>query len=146
MTDKIFGESEMKISIETVVKSNLDDVWIAWNNPEDIKQWNAASDDWHTTESTVDLREGGAFFSRMEAKDGSMGFDFGGTYSKVIENKLIEYSIGDGRSVIVEFSLVENGVKVEETFEAESQNAAEQQRQGWQSILDNFAKYVESKH
>ncbi len=136
----------MKISIETVVKSNLDAVWLAWNNPEDIKQWNAASDDWHTTESTVDLREGGAFFSRMEAKDGSMGFDFGGTYSKVIEKKLIEYSIGDGRFVVVEFSSVENGVKIEETFDAESQNAGEQQRQGWQSILTNFAKYVESKN
>jgi len=86
----------MKISIETVVKSDLDPVWFAWTNPEDIKQWNAASEDWHTTESTVDLREGGTFFSRMEATDGSMGFDFGGTFSKVIENQLIEYSMGDG--------------------------------------------------
>jgi len=130
----------MKISIETVVKSDLDTVWLAWNNPEDIKQWNAASEDWHTTESTVDLQEGGTFSSRMEAKDGSMGFDFGGTFSKVIENQLIEYSMADGRSVIIEFSLVENGVKVEETFEAKSQNEAEQQRQGWQSISNNFAK------
>jgi len=135
----------MKISIETVVKSDLDPVWFAWTNPEDIKQWNAASEDWHTTERTVDLREGGTFFSRMEATDGSMGFDFGGTFSKVIENQLIEYSMGDGRSVVVEFSLVENGVKVEEKFEAESQNEAEQQRQGWQSILNSFAQHVESK-
>ena len=135
----------MKISIETVIKSDLDTVWFAWTNPEDIKQWNAASEDWHTTESTVDLREGGTFFSRMEAKDGSMGFDFGGTFSKVIENQLIEYSMEDGRSVVVEFSRVENAVKVEEKFEAESQNEAEQQRQGWQSILDSFAKHVESK-
>jgi uncharacterized protein YndB with AHSA1/START domain len=135
----------MKISIETTIKSDLDTVWLAWNNPEDIKQWNAASDDWHTTESTVDLREGGTFSSRMEAKDGSMGFDFSGTFSKVTENELIEYSMTDGRSVVIEFSIVENGVKVEETFDVESQNAAEQQRQGWQSILNNFAKHVESK-
>jgi uncharacterized protein YndB with AHSA1/START domain len=136
----------MKISVETVVKSDLDTVWLAWNNPEDIKQWNAASADWHTTESEVDLREGGTFSSRMEAKDGSMGFDFSGTFSKVIENQLVEYSMADGRSVVIEFSLVENGVKVEETFEAESHNEAEQQRQGWQSILNNFSKYVESKN
>jgi uncharacterized protein YndB with AHSA1/START domain len=141
-----FGDLEMKISIETVAKSDLDTVWLAWNNPEDIKQWNAASEDWHTTESTVDLREGGTFSSRMEAKDGSMGFDFSGTFLKVIENQLIEYSMADGRSVVIEFSLVENGVKVEEIFEAESQNEAEQQRQGWQSILNNFAKHVESKN
>jgi len=136
----------MKISIETVVKSDLDTVWLAWNSPEDIKLWNAASEDWHTTESTVDLREGGAFSSRMEAKDGSMGFDFSGTFSKVIDNQLIEFSMADGRSVVIEFSLVENGVKVEETFEAESLNEAKQQRQGWQSILNNFAKHVESKN
>jgi uncharacterized protein YndB with AHSA1/START domain len=136
----------MKISIETIVKADLDTVRFAWSNPEDIKQWNAASKDWHTTESTVDLREGGTFFSRMEAKDKSMGFDFGGTFSKVVKNQLIEYSLGDGRSVVVAFSLVENGVKVEETFETESQNEAEQQRQGWQGILNNFAKHVESKN
>ncbi len=136
----------MKIRIETVVKSDLDTVWLAWNNPEDIKQWNSASKDWHTTESNIDLREGGTFFSRMEAKDKSMGFDFSGTFSKVIENQLIEYAMADGRSVVIEFSLVGNGVKVEETFEAESQSEAEPQRQGWQSILNNFAKHVESKN
>jgi uncharacterized protein YndB with AHSA1/START domain len=136
----------MKVIIETTIKSDLDTVWLAWNNPEDIKQWNAASDDWHTTESTVDLREGGTFSSRMEAKDGSMGFDFSGTFSKVIENQLIEYSMADGRSVVIEFSLDENGVKVEETFDAESQNSAELQRQGWQNILNNFAKHVESRN
>jgi uncharacterized protein YndB with AHSA1/START domain len=136
----------MKISIETTIKSDLDTVWLAWNNPEDIKQWNAASEDWHTTESTVDLRVGGTFSSRMEAKDGSMGFDFGGTFSKVIENQLIEFSMADGRIVTIEFSVDGNGVKVVETFDAESQNAGEQQRQGWQSILNNFAKHVESKN
>jgi uncharacterized protein YndB with AHSA1/START domain len=137
---------EMKINIETVVKSDLDTVWFAWNNPEDIKKWSAASEDWHTTDSKVDLREGGTFSSKMEAKDGSMSFDFGGTFSKVIEKQLIEFSMTDGRFVSIEFSLVENGVKVAEVFDAESQNPAEQQRQGWQSILNNFAKYVESKN
>jgi uncharacterized protein YndB with AHSA1/START domain len=136
----------MKISIETTIKSDLETVWLAWNNPEDIKQWNAASADWHTTESTVDLREGGTFSSRMEAKDGSMDFDFGGTFSKVIENQLIEFSMADGRWVSIEFSLDGNGVKVEETFDAESQSAGEPQRQGWQNILNNFAKHVESKN
>ena len=136
----------MKISIETVVKSDIDSVWFAWNNPDDVKEWNAASEDWHTTESKVDLREGGKFSSRMEAKDGSMGFDFSGTYTKVIEKKLIEYSLDDGRSVVVKFTPIESGVRVEETFEAESQNEAELQRQGWQSILNNFSQHVESKN
>lgn len=143
---QIFEHSSMNINIETVVKSDLDTVWLVWNNPEDIKQWCAASEDWHTVQSTVDLREGGSFSSRMEAKDGSMGFDMGGTFSKVIENQVIEYCMDDGRSVIIRFSLVEQGVKVEETFEAESENDPELQRQGWQSILNNFAKYVESKY
>lgn len=135
----------MKISIETIAKADLETVWHAWNNPEDIKQWNAASDDWHTTESTVDLREGGTFSATMEAKDKSMGFDFTGTYTKIIDKQLIEYSLEDGRSVVIQFTVVENGVKVEETFETESQNEAELQRQGWQSILNNFAKHVEAK-
>lgn len=136
----------MKIQIETVVHSDIDSVWSAWNNPEDIKQWNAASEDWHTTSSSVDLGEGGKFTSRMEAKDGSMGFDFSGTFTKIVDRKLIEYSLDDGRSVVVRFFPLENGIRIEETFEAEKQNDTEQQRQGWQSILDNFAKYVESKN
>jgi uncharacterized protein YndB with AHSA1/START domain len=136
----------MKITIETLVKSDIDTVWAAWNNPEDIKQWNAASDDWHTTESRVDLRNGGTFSSRMEAKDGSMGFDFGGTYSNVVKNKRIEFAMDDEREVIVEFSVVGDGVKVTETFDAETQNSVEMQRNGWQSILDNFARHVEANN
>src|SRR5687767_12045491 len=97
----------MKISIETVANAPIHKVWDAYNNPADIKQWNQASDDWHTTNSTVDLREGGTFTSRMEAKDGSAGFDFGGTYTKVVPQKRIEYRMGDGREVQVEF--VEQG-------------------------------------
>lgn len=107
-------------------------------------KWNAASDDWHTTESKVDLREGGRFSSRMEAKDGSVGFDFSGTYTNVVDKRRIEYSLDDDRKVVVQFSIVEDGVKVEETFESESQYSLEHQREGWQSILDNFARYVES--
>ena len=133
----------MKITIETTVKSDLDTVWQAWNNPDDIKQWNAPSDDWHTTGSTVDLREGGNFTARMEAKDGSAGFDFGGTYTKVVPRRLVEYQMDDERSVQVEFSEVPGGVKVKETFDAETENPPEAQRQGWQSILDNFARHVE---
>lgn len=135
----------MKITVETIVKSDLERTWAAWNTPEDINHWNAASKDWHTTRSSVDLRAGGKFCYRMESKDGSMGFDFEGTYLNIIENKLIEYSLEDGRSVSIEFEEVEGGIKVIETFEAEGENEAELQRQGWQSILNNFAKHVASK-
>jgi uncharacterized protein YndB with AHSA1/START domain len=134
----------VKITVETVVKAPIAKVWSAYTTPEGIKQWNTASDDWHTTESTVDLRVGGAFSSRMEAKDKSFGFDFAGTYTKVIPNELIEYSFGD-RSGAVEFNTVANGVEVRITFDAELENAVEQQRQGWQAILDNFAKHVEAQ-
>lgn len=135
----------MKITIETVVKADVNRVWEAWSNPEDIKQWNAASDDWHTTQSTVDLREGGRFSSRMEAKDGSAGFEFEGIYTRVVPRKLIEYRMGDGRDVQVEFKPDAGGVLVRETFEAETENAPEVQRQGWQAILDKFAQHVEEK-
>ncbi len=133
-----------KITISTIVNSDLDTVWKAWNTPDDIMQWNAASDDWHTTASEVDLREGGTFSSRMEAKDGSMGFDFGGTYTKVIEQERVESRFGD-RTLVVVFTPVDDGIKVEETFDAEDENPIEMQRAGWQSILDNFARHVESK-
>jgi len=135
----------LKITIETRVKADLKTVWDAWNNPEDIKQWNAASDDWHTTRSAVDLREGGKFSSRMEAKDGSVGFDFAGTYTRVVPRKLLEYKLGDDREVKVEFTEGADGVVVRETFDAESQHDPEFQRRGWQAILDNFARHVEAK-
>jgi uncharacterized protein YndB with AHSA1/START domain len=132
----------MKITVETVVKADLKKVWKAWNDPADIQQWNAASDDWHTPRSTVDLREGGKFTSRMESKDGAEGFDFEGTYTRVVPQKLIEYRMSDGREVRVEFKPDAGGVRVTETFDAETQNSAELQRQGWQAILDNFAAHV----
>ncbi|KRD39755.1 ATPase [Lysobacter sp. Root916] len=135
----------MKITIEAVVRADLDQVWKAWNTPEDIKQWNAASDDWHTTHSTVDLREGGKFLSRMEAKDGSFGFDFEGTYTRVVPQQTIEYRMEDGREVQSEFVAQADGVLVKSTFDAESENSPEMQRAGWQAILDNFARHVEAK-
>jgi uncharacterized protein YndB with AHSA1/START domain len=135
----------MKITIETEVKAPLQRVWDAWNTPEDIQRWNAASDDWHTPSSRVDLREGGKFSARMEAKDGSMGFDFEGTYTRVVAGQRVEFRMGDGREVSVEFRQESGRVLVRETFDAETQNPPEMQRQGWQAILDNFARYVEAR-
>ncbi len=133
----------MKITVETIVKAPVAKVWHGYTTPDAITQWNAASDDWHTTKATVDLRVGGEFSSRMEAKDGSFGFDFAGTYTKVVPNELIEYSFGD-RACAVEFMPSANGVTVRVTFDAETENSAEQQRQGWQAILNNFAKHAEA--
>jgi uncharacterized protein YndB with AHSA1/START domain len=141
----IKGDAQLKITIETVVKADLNSVWDAWNNPEDIKRWNAASDDWHTTQSRVDLREGGKFSARMEARDGSVGFNFEGTYTRIEPRKVIEFRLGDGRDVRVEFKQDAGAVLVTETFDAETENPPEMQRQGWQAILDNFAKHVEAK-
>ena len=134
----------MKITVETIAKAPLATVWNAWNTPADIMKWNRAQDDWHTTRSTVDLREGGTFLSRMEAKDGSTGFDFEGTYTNVVPQQRIEYRMSDGREVTVEFQERADGTHVKETFDAESENSAELQRAGWQSILDNFRRHVES--
>ncbi|MBV1703667.1 MAG: SRPBCC family protein [Hyphomicrobiales bacterium] len=131
----------MKIYVEKTVKAPIDAVWKAYVTPDDIVKWNAASDDWHTPRASVDLREGGAFSSRMEAKDGSMGFDFAGSYTKVETNKLIEYSFGD-RAARVEFVPGGKGVTVRVTFDAETANPVEMQRAGWQAILDNFARHV----
>ncbi|MGB5435471.1 MAG: SRPBCC domain-containing protein, partial [Maribacter sp.] len=103
-----------------------------------------ANDDWHTTKAENDLRAGGKFCSRMEAKDGSMGFDFGGIYDEVVPKEHISYTLDDGRKVTIDFSETENGIAVSETFEPEGQNPTEMQRQGWQAILDNFKEYAES--
>lgn len=134
----------MKITIEATVAASIEEVWRAWTSPEDIKQWNAASDDWHTTAATVDLREGGAFSSRMEARDGSFGFDFAGTYTKVELQRRIEMDLG-GRAVVVEFIPQADSVLVRETFDAEETHSIEQQRQGWQAILDRFVRHVEGR-
>jgi len=132
----------MKISVETIVAAPVEQVWRAYTTPEDIKQWNAASDDWHTTAATVDLRVGGAFSSRMEAKNGSAGFDFAGTYTRIVEHRLIEYSFG-GRNARVNFASLPEGVRLRVTFDSEPTHSVEQQRAGWQSILNNFKKHVE---
>lgn len=134
----------MKITVEILVKAELSRVWNAWNDPADIKQWNSAHPDWHTPHATVDLREGGKFLSRMEAKDGSVGFDFEGTYTRVVPEKTIEYRMSDGREVEIEFLERDGGVLVQETFDAETENPPELQRQGWQAILENFGRLVES--
>jgi uncharacterized protein YndB with AHSA1/START domain len=134
----------MKITVEKTVSAPIADVWRAYTTPEDIKHWNAASHDWHTTAAAVDLRVGGAFSSRMEAKDGSMGFDFAGTYTKIEEPKLIEYLFGE-RTAQVEFVPAPSGIKVRVTFDGEETHSVEQQRGGWQAILDSFARYVEAK-
>lgn len=134
----------MNITVETHVKAPITAVWSAYTTPDDIQQWNTASDDWHTTQSAVDLRVGGAFTSRMEAKDGSFGFDFAGTYTKLVPMELIEYAFGH-RTGVVEFVTDANGVTVRVSFDAEAEHPIEQQRQGWQAILNNFAKHVEAR-
>lgn len=133
------------ITVQATIKAPIDKVWECWNAPEDIVKWNNASDDWHTPKAENDLRVGGKFNVRMEAKDGSMGFDFAGVYDKVIVNKVIEYTMGDGRKVKVNFRYLENRTTVIETFEAETENSLEMQHDGWQSIMDNFKKHVEQK-
>lgn len=133
----------MKITVETTVAAPIEEVWRAYTMPEDIKQWNAASDDWHTTAAAVDLRVGGTFSLRMEAKDGSMGFDFAGTYTNVVKHKLIEYSFGD-RVARAEFANSPKGIKVRVTFDSEPTHSIEQQREGWQAILNNFTRHVEA--
>lgn len=135
----------MKIVVETLVKADLKTVWDTWNNPEDIKQWNAASDDWHTTSSVVDLRVGGRFSSRMEAKDGSAGFDFSATYTRVEPPHFLAFRLDDNREVTVQFKESAGGVLVREEFDVEEVNQPELQRQGWQAILNRFTRHTEAK-
>ena len=136
--------SKNAITVEATVKSPIEKVWKFWTAPEHITKWNNASDDWHTPRAENDLRAGGKFLSRMEAKDGSFGFDFGGMYDEVITNKLIAYTMGDGRKAKITFESNGTETKVTETFEAESENPIEMQRGGWQAILNNFKKYTEA--
>ncbi|KOR89510.1 SRPBCC family protein [Paenibacillus solani] len=132
------------ITVETVVHSPIEKVWEYWTEPKHITGWNAASEDWHTPYAENDLKVGGTFVSRMEAKDGSFGFDFTGVYDEVNKNERISYTIPDGRKVKVEFFSQDNDTRVVESFDAEDSNEIEMQRAGWQAILDNFKKYVES--
>ncbi|MDP1923383.1 MAG: SRPBCC family protein [Thiobacillus sp.] len=137
-------ESFMKVTVETTVAAPIETVWRAYTTPADIVQWNAASDDWHTTAASVDLREGGAFSSRMEARDGSQGFDFAGTYTRIEPQRLIEYEFGD-RTGQVEFDETADGVRVRVSFDPETTFPIEYQRAGWQAILDNFARHVAAR-
>ena len=132
------------ITVESTINAPVEKVWEFWSKPEHITKWNNASDDWHTPRAENDLRVGGKFSARMEAKDGSFGFDFGGVYDAVRENEYIEYTLGDNRKVNVNFIPQGNKTKVVESFDAESTHSVEMQKGGWQSILDNFKKYTEA--
>lgn len=132
------------ITIEASINAPVANVWKFWTTPKDIMTWNSASEDWHTTKAENDLRVGGSFSSRMEAKDGSFGFDFGGVYDVVETNKHIAYTLGDGRKVDIRFESNGNTTQVTERFDAETENSVEMQKAGWQAILDNFKKYAET--
>jgi uncharacterized protein YndB with AHSA1/START domain len=133
-----------KITVQSTVNAPVEKVWEAWTKPEHITKWNFATDDWHSPWAKADFREGGTFSARMEAKDGSMGFDFGGVYDVIRTNEYIEYTMGDGRKVGTTFTREGDATKVVETFDAESSHPTELQKGGWQAILDNFKKYAET--
>jgi uncharacterized protein YndB with AHSA1/START domain len=132
------------ITVENIVNAPVEKVWECWTKPEHITKWCNASDDWHAPRAENDLRVGGSFSTRMEAKDGSFGFDFGGIYDAVKTDEYIEYTIGDGRNVKIYFTPQGDKTKVTESFEPEGINPVEMQKGGWQAILDNFKKYTES--
>jgi uncharacterized protein YndB with AHSA1/START domain len=137
--------AKIKITVETEISQPVDKVWNCFTEAQHITEWNSASDDWHTPSAENDLRVGGSFKFRMEAKDKSMGFDLTGTYDEVVPKKWISYTLADGRKVEVNFADEGDGeTYLTETFEAESVNPPEKQRAGWQAILDNFKKYVEN--
>lgn len=132
------------ITVEATVNAPVEKVWECWSNPQHITQWCNASDDWHAPRAENDLRTGGKFSTRMEAKDGSFGFDFGGQYDEVKTNELITYTMDDGRKVKINFTALSDTTEVVESFEAEDENPVEIQQGGWQSILDNFKNYTEA--
>jgi uncharacterized protein YndB with AHSA1/START domain len=143
---KELAEKPVVINVETEVQAPIEKIWQHWTEPKHIMEWCQASDDWHTTRATNDLKPGGQFMSRMEAKDGSFGFDFGGTYTTVEPMKKIEYKMGDGRRVAIDFVRQNNGYKIAEAFEAEEENPIEMQQGGWQAILNSFKKNVETSN
>nr|WP_106780683.1 SRPBCC family protein [Lysinibacillus timonensis] len=136
-------ETSNKIIVKTTVQVPVEKVWEYWTEPAHITKWNNASDDWHTPYAENDLKVGGKFLSRMEAKDGSFGFDFGGVYDEVKKHEIIAYTMDDGRKVTITFKGQQNETEIIETFDAESDNPVEIQQQGWQAILDHFKKYAE---
>lgn len=136
-------ETSVKINVEATINAPIEKVWKAWTTPADIMVWNTPDPSWHCPRSENDLRVGGSFVSRMEAKDGSYGFDFGGVYDKVDEFKEITYTMGDGRVATTIFSEADGKTNVATTFDAETINPIEMQKGGWQAILNNFVKHVE---
>lgn len=137
-------ETKQRITVQNIVNVPIEKVWKYWNEPEHITKWYQASDDWHAPETENDLRTGGKFRTKMAARDGSMAFDFERVYKDVIEHKLIEYDMADGRNVKITFEKQVDSTKITEVFETESTNTIEMQKNGWQAIIDNFKKYVES--
>ncbi|MES2618086.1 MAG: SRPBCC family protein [Bacteroidota bacterium] len=137
-------EQAQTITVECTVNAPVEKVWTLWSEPQHITQWTNASDDWHTPSAVNDLRVGGEFTTRMEAKDGSFGFDFGGVYDRVDHNERIDYTMGDGRKVTIAFVSEGGATKIIETFDPEGENPIEMQREGWQAIMNNFKKYAES--
>jgi uncharacterized protein YndB with AHSA1/START domain len=135
--------SNIIITVTISVNAPAEVVWNAWTNPEHIVKWNAASNDWHTIKAENDLRPGGRFYSRMEAKDGNFGFDFEGSYEEIKTFEQIVYTLSDGRKVTVTFHSHNGSTLVTEAFEAEAINTIKMQKEGWQAILNNFKKYVE---
>jgi uncharacterized protein YndB with AHSA1/START domain len=140
---KMETQKRTVLTVETLVDQPVEKVWEYWTRPEHITKWNSASEDWHTPWAKNDLRTGGNFSSRMEAKDGSMGFEFGGVYDEVREREYIEFTMGDGRKVKIKFTPEDGSTRVTEDFEAEETNSLEMQQGGWQSIMNNFKKYSE---
>ncbi len=132
------------ITVATTINAPVEKVWNLWTSPDAIVKWNNASDDWHTPKAENDLRVGGKFVYRMEAKDGSMGFDFGATYDEIKTNEQIAYTLGDGRKVTVTFTNNGDETTVTEIFDAEGTHSIEMQQTGWQAILNNFKNYVEA--
>ena len=133
--------THQSITVRTLIPKQLLYVWNCWTKPEHIIHWNFASEDWHCPSAINDLFVEGRFSWRMEAKDGSFGFDFTGRYTNIVEYQLIEYRMDDDRFVSIQFIERAEGVELVETFEAETENSIELQAMGWQAILDNFKKY-----
>lgn len=136
--------NKTKVTIEALIDAPVEKVWEYWNEPSHITQWAFASPEWHAPSATNDLRVGGTFNTRMEAKDGSFGFDFAGEYTEVEPNNVIGYVMGDGREVRTVFTPAGNGTKIVSVFDAEDMNPVEMQKEGWQAILNNFKKHVEA--
>lgn len=132
------------VTVEAIVNVPVAKAWKMWNEPEHITQWYFASPDWHAPSASIELRNGGKFVIRMEAKDGSFGFDMGGTYDTVVENEKLDGALGDGRKLTITFVAEGNATRITEVFEAEVQNSIEMQQNGWQAILNNFKTYAES--